>query len=87
MIPKPTPQEAANYIADFVNNMLCDYDGFADEMMKQHRTLQQSTMRLFLTTIKKWAEQTNYDPRNEDTINMCNRIVEALGDDNYLRFI
>lgn len=37
-------------------------------------------MSLFLVTIEKWAATPSFDPRNEATVKICKKIVEATGD-------
>lgn len=49
-------KKLANDILDYVNNLACDEETFANTICHSHRTLQQSTMRLFITTICKMAE-------------------------------
>lgn len=49
-----------------------------------HRTLQQSVMRMFWMSIEKWAAQTNFDLRNEGTVNLCKKIVKECGDNAHL---
>ena len=56
---------------------------FAACVTSEHRTLQQGMMRLFTACIEKWAEQADkgqYDLRNEATVKLCKKIVEATGD-------
>ena len=61
---------------------------FIDEFRRLHRTLQQSLFReVLIPLIRDTAERESWDLRNEDTVKLCRRIVEALGDDVYLRYI
>lgn len=81
MTKEETIKQVTKDISDMVNNMSFsqeEREQFAEEIMKDHRTLQQSTMRLFYTVIKAWAESDNYDARNEATILACKEIVETL---------
>ena len=59
-------------------------DVFADELLRQHRTLQQTAFGAFLATIGRWAvlAPSHYDARNEFTVNESRKIVEALGQYN-----
>lgn len=65
----------ANDILDFVNVFGCDEERFADTICRAHKTLQQSTMRLFVTTIRKMAE-VQPDERNHNTVRLAKRISE-----------
>lgn len=44
---KTKAEELANDILDFVNSFGFDSDTFAETICRGHKTLQQSTMRLF----------------------------------------
>jgi len=74
----------AKEISDMVNNMSfgeTEREIFADEITKNHRTLQQSTMKLFYRVIQAWAvyeENGWYDERNEATVKAAKRIIEVL---------
>jgi hypothetical protein len=74
-------QAAAEALARFVNNTNPDTQTFIDTVLRQHPTLQQAIFRLMLDTIKAWALIKHYDLRNEQTVHLSQRIVEALGDD------
>ena len=81
-----TPKGVADALGD-----LCNWGGageeieFAENVMRQHRTLQQGIMRLFITVCGHWAKDYEkgpgwYDLRNEDTIKAAVKIVEATKD-------
>lgn len=53
---------------------------FADAISTDHRTLQQNAMRAMLAAIYALA-QNRVDLRNEATVSVAQRIVEALGPD------
>ncbi|RPI52556.1 MAG: hypothetical protein EHM49_00310 [Deltaproteobacteria bacterium] len=79
-------KELANKLSRFVNG--CTQDGvvaLADEILREHRTLQQQTFGLFLTCIRKWAALGEgwYDLRNEWTVQTCKKIVEKVEDVQY----
>ena len=59
-----------------------DYKRLAEAILRDHRTLQQKTFGLMLTTIGKWAElpENHYDLRNEATVTKCREIVKYLGE-------
>ena len=77
-------REAARNLADAVNDMGFDEAAFADELLRQHRTLQQNSFRTFLATVKAWSGlgSNRYDLRNEYTVEKSNEIVELLGEYN-----
>jgi predicted pyridoxine 5'-phosphate oxidase superfamily flavin-nucleotide-binding protein len=74
-------RETARNLANAVNEMGFDVDVFADELLRQHRTLQQSAFGAFLATVKAWAAlaPSHFDARNEFTVDQSRKIVEALG--------
>lgn len=72
---KKEAEALANGILDFVNAFGFDADTFAETICRGHKTLQQSTMRLFITTIRKMAE-VRPDKRNEATVELAKEIVE-----------
>ncbi len=77
-------REAARKLASAVNEMGFDVDVFADELLRQHRTLQQNAFGAFLAVIDKWGglESNRFDARNEFTVEQSRKIVEALGQYN-----
>lgn len=70
--------------ADFVEHMVndCGFDEqiVAEKMAFNHPTLQQSFMRLCMTFIKLMAEKAHFDARNENSVKMAKRIMEAVTD-------
>ena len=76
---KLSPEELAEAITDFVNNYGCDKKAFIKALFNQHRTLQQSTIRLFLEVIEA-ASDKDYrtDLRNEDSQNVAKDIIEGF---------
>lgn len=74
-----TPEELAEAITDFVNNYGADKQAFIQALFREHRTLQQSTIRLFLEVIEAAARKDyQYDGRNEATKFVCQDIVEGF---------
>lgn len=71
----------ANDILDFVNVFGFDAETFAVTICQGHKTLQQSTMRLFITTIRKMAE-VRPDERNRASVELAKKITEIS--DEYL---
>ena len=75
-----SPKELADAITDFVNTYGHDNNEFIQELLtRQHRTLQQSTIRLFLEVIEA-AAQEDYrtDGRNEGSKKVCQEIIAGF---------
>jgi len=87
---KLNESEAAEAMADAVNNMGWKNELFTKHMSRQHRTLQQSFTGLCLAWLYHCGslEEGWYDLRNEDSVKVGKKVKEALGEygDN-LRFI
>lgn len=76
---RKTAQELMNDITDFVNVYGFDKEGFKDAFRRQHRTLQQSTIRMFLEVIEMVGkEEYSTDPRNEDAKKVCGELVKGF---------
>jgi hypothetical protein len=76
---RKTAQELMNDITDFVNVYGFDKEGFKDAFRRQHRTLQQSTIRMFLEVIEMVGkEDYPTDPRNEDAKKVCGDLVKSF---------
>ncbi len=77
-------REAARKLANAVNEMGFDVDVFADELLRQHRTLQQNAFGAFLAAVRAWAglSENRFDLRNEFTVSKSREIVAALGEFN-----
>jgi len=85
-------KEAAKTISRMVNSFGIEdiKEAFAEEVRRDHRTLQQNFMRCVLALVERWAEDHDagmYDLRNEDTCRISRKIVDALGDDKYLAHV
>ncbi len=59
-----------------------DIQRLSEAILRDHRTLQQKTFGVMLTTIKAWSElpETHYDGRNAATVEKCKAIVKHLGE-------
>lgn len=79
MRPDEKGNKIANDILDYVNNLACDEESFVNTICRSHRTLQQSTMRLFIATICKMAENDT-DERNEAAVELAKKIAEMAKD-------
>ena len=73
-------ENAVKVLSNFVNNMSHDKDGFAENVMREHRTLQQSMFALFLRTIEEWSKQEEWqrDLRNEFTVEKSKEIMKLF---------
>lgn len=56
-------------------NIFGDNSEFATTIASDHKTLQQSVMRLFIATIREMANVTP-DARNEQTVELAKKIIE-----------
>lgn len=78
-------ERLANDILDFVNAFGYDDKTFAETICRGHKTLQQSTMRLFIATISKMAE-VEPDDRNSATIELA-KVITKIAKDHPLPLI
>lgn len=74
--------ELANDILDFVNVFGYDDITFAETIARGNKTLQQSVMQLFITTIRRMAEVPP-DERNAETVDLAKMITEVVDDYDY----
>ena len=65
-------------LSKFANTMCPRGQEFAEEIMREHRTIQQSMFGLFLRTIEEWSKQEHYDLRNKYTVENSKKIMELL---------
>ena len=84
-----TGKEMADELASFVNNYGCDEEGFVENVMHQHRTLQQSLFKLFMLCVDEWSKKKEFefDGRNEHTVMTSKKIMEVIPDSKYVPFI
>jgi hypothetical protein len=73
----------AEMLSEFVNGARSsDMEAFAEQMMREHRTLQQSTMNLFMTLVEAWDKciPTNrFDERNAAAVKLARKILNETG--------
>lgn len=72
-------------IDEFVNASGKDkYPEFVETLtLRTHRTLQQKIMGLFVASIEGWAkcaEERQFDARNEATVKLAKKMIDATGD-------
>lgn len=72
-------KQLANDLLVFVNSFGFDSKTFAEVIGRSHKTLQQSVMRLFLTTIRRMAQEVP-DERNQATVRLAKEITEIAKD-------
>jgi hypothetical protein len=77
---KPTGEEAARFMADFVNNFTPEIEEFVKTMASEHRTLQQSFTGLCLAWLKALAElpEGRWDLRNEASVEIAKEIMAKV---------
>lgn len=68
-------EKLANDILTFVNSYDYDADTFAKIIARGHKTLQQSTMKLFIEAIREMAK-VYPDDRNKQTVELAKKITE-----------
>lgn len=78
---KDADEFVANSIADFTNSFTFPYELIAKKMANEHNTTQQSFMRLCMEFIKLMSEKNYWDGRNEASVKMSKKIMEAFGDE------
>jgi len=84
---KMTGVELGKAMANFVNNFSHDSKAFTDTILCEHKTLQQSVIRLTFNLIRAMAQQNWVDARNEQAVQVCKHIVEKCGDEMRLPLI
>ena len=67
-------EKLANDILTFVNSYGYDADTFAKTIARGHKTLQQSTMKLFIEAIREMAK-VYPDDRNKQTVELAKKIM------------
>lgn len=93
----PTPEQkaaaVASTISDYVNGY-SNYDALAEEMLRDHPTLQQQTMRVIVEYLRGMAAKEYVDARNESSRDLARALVKTIDEDNgkggrlgYLPFI
>ena len=81
----PNARELAKGVLNFVNCYGFDTETFAKTIAADHKTLQQSVMRLFIATIREMAKMTP-DERNAQTVELAQKIT-AIAEDYGLPLI
>lgn len=87
---RETPRSMAAAMANFLNSIDDEMaPKFVEGMACQHRTLQQKFTGLCFEWLKNLAalDATQYDLRNEASVEMARKIVGQFGDQMYLPHI
>ena len=77
-------KDVIKYLIEDVGMRATGSSFFSTEVKFEHRTNQQMIAGVVFSLIKQWAndfENNNFDARNQATVTLSARIVEALGDD------
>ena len=85
---KEKTQEEVRQVAEMLNNMSFDSEGFCELFCNEHRTLQQSFTTLCIEWLKTCAkDEYRTDGRNEDSKRVAKLMLEGHEDEVYVRFI
>lgn len=80
--PSPAVKEFAQALSKFVNGSSSrEIDDVLREFFKDHRTLQQNSIRLFLAIIEAMANREpgkHLDARNDDSQLVCSQLIEGF---------
>jgi len=73
-------KNAVNDLSHYANNMGHSAQYFAEHVMREHRTLQQSIFGLFMACVQEWDKAEDggfFDLRNEYTVKKSAAIMDA----------
>lgn len=76
-----TEEELALNVSNVVDIMSFDSKLFGQQILREHRTVQQAIGSTFLEVLRQWAvayETNNYDLRNKDICNLSSKIFKLL---------
>lgn len=71
-------KDAAQSLADAVNYISTDEKLVAKHLMIEHRSLQQSLVRVFVAMLEELAKQETWDLRNEASVKLAKKFVERF---------
>jgi hypothetical protein len=77
-------------LGNFANTFLPEYHGFSAGLSSQHRTLQQTIMRLFIRWLEDLAElpEDRHDARNEASVRFAKSVMQNVPEeDRWLPYI
>ena len=73
--------------SNWVNAMGHDNTPFVQEVMQEHRTLQQQMFETMLCCVDAWAKTTHHDQRNEFTVTKSREIMALFPGGTRVPFI
>lgn len=79
---KPTPQQVADVLTDFVNGARPEQiEALVNHLGNSHRTLQQAVTGLCLSWLQHLAglKENQYDLRNQASVEVARSIDSAIG--------
>lgn len=77
-----TAETQAKELSDWINNMgigADEYQAFAEQIVREHRTLQQKIFALMFVTIREWSHAETYDEKNKATVELSKAIISCVG--------
>ena len=75
-------KDLAEIISFSLNSFGFNSKAFVETMLREHKTLQQSFMReIIMPYLKALSETTNYDDRNEASVNLAKAIMQRTTED------
>jgi deoxyribodipyrimidine photolyase-like uncharacterized protein len=82
--PADRARDAQNVLSQFTNDTIADDDAFIEAIKRDHRTLQQSQVRLALKIIEAFAEipERLTDARNEGAVKTSKEVIKLFKEKN-----
>ena len=78
-----TNRKNAEMVSGMINSFSFDYQGFCDEMSREHRTLQQNFTRLCIYWLSHCAsDEYRYDGRNEASHEVAKSMIMSVDADS-----
>ena len=72
------PKKQVSTVTDMLNSFTFDYEGFCQQMTREHRTLQQSFTRLCIYWLATCSsDEYQYDGRNEASHIISKALIES----------
>lgn len=71
-------KQQVEQVSTMLNSFIFDYNGFCEQMCREHRTLQQSFTRLCIHWLSTCASDNyRYDGRNEASHEIAKALIES----------
>lgn len=75
-------KQQVEQVSSMLNSFSFDYNGFCEQMCREHRTLQQSFTRLCIHWLSTCAsDEYRYDGRNEASHEIAKALIESQDPD------